>query len=306
MGSVFEILLLSRHRSFVEFGSQALDEVRRLEKLMTVYDENSQLNHVNRWAFIEPVAISPELFDVLKLSVDIYRKTDGAFDITSGLLSKVWGFHQRRGCLPEQDRLAEALARIGSNRIKLDPYKKTITCYREGVSLFLGSIGKGFALDRAGLILQNAGLEAALIHAGFSSFLAFGDSGGSNTDTGWKVSVRHPANSDEELLSLRLRNQALATSGTSEQYFELHGRRYGHIIDPRTGFPTDHHLSTTALAPTAAMADALSTAFFVMSTNQVREFCEARDDIGAIVVPKPTNGDSVEKILLGTAETAVD
>jgi len=304
MGSVFEILFNSNQRSFVDAAHRALDEVRRLEKLMTVFSEDSEISVVNQWGFIEPVPVSPEVLDVLGLGQRVYEQTKGAFDITSGILSKTWGFKNRQGSIPMEAQISEAVERIGSDQVRLDPYSRTVSFLREGIELNLGSIGKGFALDHAALILQNEGLESVLLHAGYSSFKALGDP--VNSKSGWKISIRHPMDSKKELLTLRLRDHGMATSGSGEQHFEIDGRKYGHILDPRTGYPTDHHLSVTALAPTAAAADALSTAFFVMSTEDVGKFCKQHTGTGAIVIPTPDEGNPVEIVCFGTASDVID
>jgi len=299
MGSVFEIYIRSDHRRFAEAANHALDEVRRLENLMTVFTEDSEIAALNRWAFTRPVPVSPEIAEVLELGIDLSRQTGGAFDLTSGILSKIWGFQCRNPMVPPEDQLREALKRVGFDRIYLNQSDRTVAFTRP-VELNLGSIGKGFALDRAARVLQNEGLGSVLMHAGFSSFKAIGDSGPSGE--GWKVGIRHPVDRECEWLTLRLRNRSMATSGCEEQYFEIEGRRYGHILDPRSGKPADHHLSATALAPSAAVADALSTAFFVMSTEEVKQYCEDHPDVGAILAWRSEDGKEIRTVRCGIAE----
>ena len=120
------------------------------------------------------------------------------------------------------------------------------------------------------------------------------------------VSLRHPLDPEQDLVSLRLRDQALGTSGIREQHFEQDGRSYGHVIDPRTGRPAERNLSASCLAPSAALADALATAFFVMSLDEIEAFCEKNRELGAIIVPHPVKGEAVETVFLGIASSCVE
>jgi thiamine biosynthesis lipoprotein len=270
---------------------------------MTVYRENSELSQINRDAAWVSVEIGEELAEVIELSLQVSRQTEGAFDITSGVLSRCWGFKERNGRVPSDEAIRECLSRIGWQHVRLDRGERRLYFEREGLELNLGSVGKGFALDHAATMLQNADFGKVLLHAGHSSMIAFGDSfcpGG-----GWLVSIRHPVESDRELVHLRLRNQALGTSGIGEQFFESEDKSYGHVIDPRTGRPAERNLSASCLAPTAALADALATAFFVMPLEKIEACCDEHEGIGAIVVPRPNQCGSVDPVYFGIASTCV-
>jgi thiamine biosynthesis lipoprotein len=182
--------------------------------------------------------------------------------------------------------------------------QRTVSLQKRGVELNLGSIGKGFALDRAAQMLQNAGFGRAILHSGHSSFFTIGDA--LSPGSGWKVSIRHPLQKDADLVQLNLRDQGMGTSGIAEQNFEVDGHRYGHILDPRTGYPAEHNLTAVAIAPVAALADALATAFFVMTHKAVEAFCGENGEIGAIVVPAPSKGGPLEILTFGIASSMVD
>lgn len=304
MGGVFEILFKSEKRARIEIPHRALDEVRRLESLMTIFDESSRLSQINRMAARQAVEAEPELVELFKLSLELWNQTGGAFDIAAGALWRCWGFHQKRGELPEPEQLEEARAASGSRHLLLDESGACLRLGREGVEVNLGSIGKGFALDRAVAMLQNHDFGGALLHAGHSSFYGLGDSG--LPQSGWRVSIRHPLRMDSSFATLRLRDLGMATSANSEQYFEVNGRRYGHIIDPRSGWPAECNLSSTALAPTAAVADALSTAFFVMSLSEVEAYCEKHPDVGGIIVPAKAGAESLEMHCFGIAGAYIE
>ncbi len=173
---------------------------------------------------------------------------------------------------------------------------------RPGVELNLGSIGKGHALDRAAEILVEHHLTEWLIHGGHSSVLARGEHNGL---PGWPVGMRNPLLPQRRLGTILLRDQALATSGTAVQHFRFEGKRYGHIIDPRSGWPTDTMLSVTVLAPTAAEADALSTAFFVGGVELADRYCSNHPSVSALLIPPPSGGQRLEPINIGIPADAL-
>ena len=303
MGSTFEILFPASNRSRIEVAHRALDEVRRLEDIMTVYRDDSELSRVNREAALKAVEVSEELAEVLTLSLEVSRKTEGAFDITSGVLSQCWGFKDRKGGIPSDEAIRESLTKMGWKFVGLNLESRSVRFGREGLELNLGSIGKGFALDHAVRMLQNADFGKVLLHAGYSSIIAMGDS--SYQGGGWLVSIRHPVDRDEHLVKLRLRNMALGTSGAGEQFFEADDKSYGHVIDPRTGRPAEQNLSASCLAPSAALADALATAFFVMSIDSIEAYCEKNQELGAIVVPRPQQSGKEAPVFFGIASSCV-
>jgi thiamine biosynthesis lipoprotein len=178
-----------------------------------------------------------------------------------------------------------------------------VSFLRKGLSANFGGIGKGFALDKAARMLQNSGLAEALLHGGHSSIYAFGDPTGSGR--GWQVTIRHPLEPEVDFAAVWLDSMGMATSGAGEQHFSSQGKRYGHVIDPRYGRPVEHHLSATALAPTAALSDALSTAFFIMSLDEVEAFCSKSPDVGAVIVPSVEEGDPLV-YRFGIATSCVD
>jgi thiamine biosynthesis lipoprotein len=271
----------------------ALDLVERLETQMTVYRVDSELSAINREAADEAVTVESDLFDLLSQCVDLWRETDGAFDITAGPLSEVWGFSRRQGRLPREAELAEALGRVGSQWLDLNLDQRTIRFSRPGVQLNLGAIGKGEALDRAAAVIQEDGIGDFLFHGGQSSVLARGARAG-GSDKGWPVGLIHPLRPQKRIGQVQLRNAALATSGSGTQFFTHRGRRYGHILDPRTGRPAEGMLSCTVIAPTAAEADALATALYVMGPNKATDWCRRHPQYSAILIWPGRKSGSVE------------
>ena len=286
MATDFQVYLDSRqHPQGAEAAMQALNLVEQLEDQMTVYREHSELMAINRRAPRDSVCVETELFGLLELALQLHDETGGAFDITSGPLSKVWGFYRRQGAFPDKEVLQQALSRVDSRAVELDRREQTIRFLRPDLEINLNAIGKGFALDRCGRSLREAGVENFLIHGGQSSVLAAGSRSAQDGEaTGWTIAVKHPLRTNQRLGELRLVDCAVGTSGSGSQFFHHQGRRYGHVLDPRTGMPAEGVLSATVLAPTAALADALSTAFFVMGLEQVTEYCSRHPELSAVLV----------------------
>jgi thiamine biosynthesis lipoprotein len=288
---------------------KALDLVEELEDQMSVFRETSEISSINRTAANESVPVEPGLFGLLELAVQLYDETGGALDMTSAPLWKAWGFARRAGGIPSEEELAAALECVGSDLVQLNGAEKSIRFLKPGVELNLGSIGKGHALDQAAEVLVAEGIEDFLIHGGHSSVLARGSrmeaASAAAVDasaSGWVVGLQHPLRRGVRLVEIRLRDRALATSSSGVQYFRHQGKRYGHVLDPRTGWPAEGVLSATALAPTAAVADALSTAFYVMGADAVRQYCQARPELAAILICPAVRGPGVEVVTVGLAE----
>jgi thiamine biosynthesis lipoprotein len=180
--------------------------------------------------------------------------------------------------------LQAALAKIGSRHIQLRGDGRTIEFAHPELQINFGAIGKGYALDRAAEVMIASGVDDFLLHGGKSSVLAHGDHAAGGQHAGWLVAVGDPLHPDRRLAQVRVRNRALGTSSTTYQFFRHRGRRYGHILDPRSGWPAEGVLQATVLAPTATLADALSTAFFVLGWEAARAYCESHPGIAALMV----------------------
>jgi thiamine biosynthesis lipoprotein len=207
------------------------------------------------------VAVDPELFDFIADAIRYSIESDGAFDVTVGPLMKTWGFFEGDGRVPSSNELDAARARVGYRHLVLDRAAHTIRFDGPGVSIDLGGIAKGYAVDRVAALLRHRGVEAALISAGGSSVFALGAPPG---ETAWRVDVQDPVAASNVAFSLRLKDRALSVSGSSEKSFEANGVRYGHVMDPRTGRPVPGILSVVVLTPDATSGDALDNALFVL------------------------------------------
>jgi thiamine biosynthesis lipoprotein len=284
MACNFEVqLAANRQDGSTEQVLAALDLVEALEDQMTVYRPDSEVLQISRQATNGPVPVEPRLFAMFQMAARLHRDTEGAFDITSGPLSEVWGFSRRQGQVPSDAEIAAALERVGMEDVVLDAENHSVAFRRPGLSLHLNSIGKGYALDRMAELLDANGAGDFLLQGGRSSVLARGNCPGGSRP-GWTIGVPHPLRPGERLAEVDLVEQALGTSGSGTQFFEHAGRRYGHLLDPRTGWPAEGVYSATAIAPTAAEADALSTAFYVMGAEKAGAYCSTHCGIGAILV----------------------
>jgi thiamine biosynthesis lipoprotein len=242
----------------------AFEEVDRVEQTFSRFRPSSEVSRLNREAGDGPMVTDPEVFALLATAQDVSHKTGGVFDITVGRLTRAWGFPDREPHIPEARALKEAEEASGCQYLALDPAWRTVEFLRQGMELDLGAIAKGYAVDRALSVLRAAGVHGVM-DAGASSLAATDAHFGGN----WKVSIANPGDSSAPLCGVFLGGRALSTSGVKEQSFEQDGRIYSHLIDPTTqGLPSIDRerqvVQATVLAPASALADALSTAMFLL------------------------------------------
>lgn len=295
MATHFEIILPYGTPSAVQIGEEAFGLLDRLEEQMTVYRDSSEISRLNQQAFAGPVRVERRLFGLLELAVRIHRETEGAYDITAGALIKAWGFFRGPRQVPSDEQREAARQRVGTDKVALDAARCTVRYNQPGLEINLGSIGKGYALDRMAQLLRGRGCRRMLLHGGTSSVYA----GGSPADEerGWQVAIVHPWER-RRLARVWLRDRALGTSAATHQHLEYNGKKLGHIIDPRTGWPACGIASASVVAPSAAVVDALSTAFFVGGIELAQSYCAAHRDVAAILLRE---GEGAEPVVLGLA-----
>ncbi len=302
MGSYFEVRVPSSTPGAVDLACRALDLIDALEAQLTVYRDDSEVSRLNATAHLGPVEVESGLFHLLETAVGLSQQTESAYDVTAGPLSEAWGFVKGPKRVPDQAALADARARTGWRHLRLDGERRTVAFDREGMRINLGSIGKGYAIDRAvAVIAAHWWPTSALVHGGRSSLYALGSPPG-RIGGRWEVAVRNPFRPESPLGTIRLRNRALGTSGSAFQQFEIDGQVYGHIIDPRTGEPARGPASVTVLAPTAALADALSTAFYLLGPEAARAFIADHPEFGALIVERSDPDPTVRLHVLGLTE----
>lgn len=277
MACKFEVTLPSSEENGVSLADEALDEVARIEQQLSVFRVDSEVSKLNREAAVAPVKVDRSLYELLSLCKELHRDTEGAFDVTSGPLTRCWGFLKRQGRIPTVAQIEEALSSVGSEKLLLDA-SGSVGFSQPGIEINLGSIGKGYALDRIANTFSSQ-KQSCLLNAAGSSFRAVG----SNR---WTVGLRDPRVKTRRLGVLRLRDCSMSTSGSEEQFFESEGRRYGHIIDPRTGWPSENVTSVTVVTNSAAVSDALATAFFVGGRGLAERYCASHPEVAAILFQK--------------------
>jgi len=269
MGSAYTIAAYGEDRALLSAAAEtAFQEVRRLDQLLSNYRIDSELSEINRLAAQRPVKVSPELFSLLEKCQEYSRLSEGAFDWTVGPLMRVWGFYQDSGRLPADSEVKRALDRVGYQRVRLDRERRTVSFEVPGMELDPGGIGKGYAVDRMVELLQEAGVESALISAAGSSIYALGAPPG---EKGWRVSIRDPKSERITAAEVFLKDESMSTSGSYEKSFEAEGKIYSHIMDPRTGYPARGILSVSAITPQTLDSEAWTKPFFVNGAAWTRK-----------------------------------
>jgi FAD:protein FMN transferase len=312
MACEFEVCFpAGRCENGTEFALESLDLVESLEERLSYFRPQSEISRINRLAAEAPVEVEPALFALLSLAMRLSEETGGAYDITSTPLWEAWGFARRAGEIPTEKQLAEARSSVGGRFVELNPGQRTIYFRKPGVKINVGSIGKGYALDVCAERLLASGMTDFLLHGGQSSVLARGSPSrrqespptaapqDARAPEAWEVGLGDPQQPGRRLALVRLVDRALGTSGGQFQSFRHQGRRYGHILDPRSGRPAEGVLSVTVVAPTAALADALSTAFYVLGPKASLDYCRGRPEIGMIMLCPGSHGGKVEVHRLG-------
>ncbi|HEY3132723.1 MAG TPA: FAD:protein FMN transferase [Acidobacteriota bacterium] len=266
MGTRFKIVLYARD---AEQGAQAsraaFDRIAHLDEIMSDYRQDSELMRLCAEAGGPPVKVSGDLFRVLGRSQEISRLSDGAFDITVGPVVRLWRRARRMGEMPASEQLGEALQLVGYQKIRMDSRARTIQLTRSGMLLDLGGIAKGFAADEAQVVLRRQGIRSALVAAGGDIAVSDAPPG----EKGWTVGIASLEDKNGPAAEfLLLSNAGVSTSGDVEQFVEIGGKRYSHIVDPRTGVAIIGHSSATVVARDATVSDGLATAISAMGPER--------------------------------------
>jgi thiamine biosynthesis lipoprotein len=262
MGSTFSVALYGEDRIKMEAAADAaLDEVRRLDDLLSNYKPASEWSEVNRNAAAKPVRVSKELFDLLDACWKYSRESEGAFDISVGPLMKVWGFYKGSGHLPHKPEVQAALTKVGYRHLHLDAAAQTVWFDRPGVELDPGGIGKGYAVDRMVQILRTMGVRSAFVAGSGSSIYGIGAP--PDEPRGWAVKIKDPWDSSKALADVWLKDMSMSTSGSYEKFFRAEGRIYAHIMDPRTGYPAQGSVSVSIVSPRTIDSEAWAKPYFI-------------------------------------------
>lgn len=255
---------------------QVIDEMHRIDQLMSPYKDTAELAIINRDAAKHPVQVTPELFDLIELSNKFGDMSGGAFDITFASLGHQFDYRQQ--VKPDARQRQQATALINYKSLRLDAKNHTVFFPKPGMRIDLGGIAKGHAVDNAIRILKLAGVQHGIVTAGGDSRLI-----GDHMGRPWMLGIKHPRG-ESHVVSLPLENVALSTSGDYERYFEADGVRYHHIIDPKKGDSAREVVSATIIADDATTSDALSTTVFILGVQRGLELVNKMDNVSAILI----------------------
>jgi FAD:protein FMN transferase len=272
-------------------GEEALAEVARLEAQLSLYRPNSEIAHLNAGAAQGPVRVTPALLALLQHAKRLSEESAGAFDVTVAPLVRCWGFMRGSGRIPTSDELAEAHINVGMDLVRLNAQDSTVRFARAGVMLDLGAIGKGYAVERAAEVLREAGITSAIIHGGTSTVYALGHPPDAES---WNIAVEKPksfANSTSSLLAaVPLKDEAMSVSAVWGKSFEANGKTFGHVLDPRTGWPVSGALLAAVVLPSATETDALSTALLTAGSAGHAQIAGLRPGLRTLLVLESGSG----------------
>ena len=286
MGTVVEITVQHKDPTVARKAIQhAFDEGKRTENLLSIYKKDSEISMINLKAGLEEVKVSRDSLYVIEKALAYSELSDGAFDITVGPLIELWGFRNGEMKVPDKTEIEKTLALVNYRNVSINREKSTVKLEKPGMKLDLGGIAKGCAVDRMIGVLKSDGIKEAIVNAG-GDIYALGNPAGKS---GWEIGIRSPRN-DSDMIDvlidtiidvIKVKNSAIATSGDYEKFFFEGGKRYSHIIDPRTGVPASGVTSVTVTAETATEADALATTLFVLGEEEGKKLIKQLENVEA-------------------------
>ncbi len=282
MGNQFEISAVSENEDWAsERINAGINEIKRIEKLLTTFDDSSETNLINRNAGIEAVKVSEETFSLIERSIRISNITQGAFDITYGSIDKsLWNFDTTMKSLPDEENAKQMVRLIDYRNIILDDKNKTIFLKEKGMRIGFGGIGKGYAAEMAKKIMQQMGVESGVVNAS-GDLTAWGLQPNGEE---WTIGIANPNYSGQVFSFMKITGLAVATSGNYEKFILIDGKKYSHTINPRTGLPVTGIKSVTIITKNAEIADAMATPVTIMGVKAGLHMINQIKDIEAIII----------------------
>lgn len=282
MGNRFEISVIDEDRKRAEhYIDEAIAEIRRIEKLLTTFSEESQTNQINKQAGIQPVRVDQEVFDLIRRSLRISALTQGAFDITYGSIDKrLWNFDTHMTALPDLATAKRLVRLINYRHVLLDEANCTVFLKEKGMRIGFGGIGKGYAAECARRLLRAQGVKSGIINAA-GDLATWGNQPDGKP---WTIGIADPNATNEAFSYMTISDLAVATSGNYEKYVMINGKRYSHTIDPKTGLPVSGIKSVTIICPNAEIADAMATPVMVMGVRAGLHLINQMQQIACIIV----------------------
>ena len=283
MGSRYDISVVADNQvegdAYIDL---AVNEISRIEKLISSWDPSTETSEINRNAGIKPVVVDEELFNLIQRSIKISKLTEGAFDISYASMDKIWKFDGSMTKMPSEEAIKNSVAKVGYQNIILNEADHSVFLKLKGMKIGFGGIGKGYSADKAKALLLSKGVKAGIINA--SGDLTTWGTQPDGKD--WMVAIVNPINKDKVFAWLPVHNSAVVTSGNYEKYVKFNGVLYTHIIDPRTGYPATGLLSSSIFTANAELADALATSVFVMGVDVGLDFINQLKGVECILVDK--------------------
>lgn len=281
LGSPFEITVIA-HDTIQgnQYANFAVAEVKRIENLISDWIPTTQISDINRNAGIKPVKVDTEVFELIQRAIKISKLTNGAFDISYASMDKIWKFDGSMKEMPSEEAIKKSVERIGYQNIILDEKEKTVFLKLQGMKLGLGGIGQGYIADKVKFLLQSKGCLSGVVNV----------SGDINTwgkqldGKPWTVGIINPMNKNKVFATFSLDDSAVETSGSYEKFVVFKGKRYSHIIDPRTGYPASGIVSVSVFAKQTEIADALATGIFVLGVEVGLDLINQLKGIECIIV----------------------
>ena len=281
MGSYFSVTAVHENEEIAKTSiKNCFEEVIRIEKLISSWNPASQTSKINAQAGLKPVQVDFELFSLIERSVFLSSLTEGAFDISFASIAKVWDFKKKYEVLPDSAKVKNSVGLINYQWISLNKADTSVFLQKKGMKIGFGAVGKGYAADRCKEILKSNNIHSGVINAG-GDLTVFGEK--PNGDL-WNVGITDPRNQKKFITSVALKDQGIVTSGNYERFIEIKGKKYGHIVDPKSGWPVQGLTSVTVIAQTSEFADALATTVFVMGKNKGLRFINKLNGVECILV----------------------
>lgn len=286
MGSRFDITILAADSTSAEKNiNQVIDEITRIENLISEWKPSSQVSEVNRNAGIKAIKVDKELFDLTKRALAFSEITNGAFDISIAAMDKIWKFDGSMEKLPSQEILLKAIEKVGYQNIELNEKESTIFLKLTGMKIGFGATGKGYAADQGRLLMQQLNANAGIVNA--SGDMA---TWGTQPDKSpWRIGITNPMNAKKSLKIIEVNNAAITTSGNYEKYVEFNDKRYSHIINPKTGMPASGLISVTVIGENVETANGLSTSIMVLGHEKGLELLKNYPNYACLILTDEGN-----------------
>ncbi|WP_340203292.1 FAD:protein FMN transferase [Ascidiimonas sp. W6] len=297
MGSRFDISIVGTSKeeanNYIEI---AIEEIRRIEKLISSWDNASQTSLINQNAGIKPVKVAVELYDLIERCLQLSKITDGAFDISYASIDKIWFFDKPMPRFPSDESIKKSIRNVGFQHIVLNKEMHTVFLKFSGMKIGFGAIGKGYAADKVRELLKEKGVKGGIINA--SGDLTTWGKQPNGKD--WMVGITNPLNKNKVFSWFPVKNAAVATSGNYEKFVVFNQKKYSHIIDPRSGYPASGLVSVTIFAQKAELCDALATAVFILGVETGLYLINQLEGVECILVDDTNKIHTSNTIVLNT------